>query len=306
MPRTPQTHPDPSRASSDPDLGLSIVIPVFNESAVIAGVLDGLLTFLDGYAKPYEIICVNDCSKDNSSEVIRGFPRVRLLEHMRNKGYGAALKTGIRAARHEVVLIMDSDGQHSPDLIPPLAEAFDRGYDMVIGARPMANTNLARVPGKYLLNLTANLLLGEKIQDLNSGLRIFRKSHAQAYFHLCSNRFSFTTSLTLAYLSDGKEVGYVDITVNRRAGGKSMVNILAGLRTYLKILQIVVVFKPLRLFLPITGAIGLLALTSLTLDIISGDLGDSTVLLGISTIILFVFSLLSDQLSSLRREIKVE
>lgn len=299
-------HTEPPADVQATQTGLSIIIPVYNESEAIPAVLEELLSFMDGLGRPFEIICVNDCSTDNSAAVIRGFPRVTLMEHKRNRGYGASLKTGIRAASNDVVLIMDSDGQHSPNLIPPLVEVFDQGYDMVIGARPLTNTNFARVPGKYLLSLTANLLLGEKIQDLNSGLRIFRRSHTLPYLHLCSNRFSFTTSQTLAYLSDGKEVEYVDIEVNRRAGGKSRVNVLAGLRTYLKILQIIVVFKPLRLFLPITGAIGLLSLASLVQDLFGGNLGDSTVLLCISTVIMFVFSLLSDQLSSLRREIKVE
>lgn len=284
---------------------LSVVIPVYNESKSIQLVLEELKTYFSNELSDIklEIICVNDCSKDNSSEVISKIPDVKLISHLFNKGYGAALKSGIREAKFENILIMDSDGQHSPEYIKAILIQYSLGYEMVVGSRPISNTKKRRVLGKWLLVSFANFLFGYEIPDINSGLRVFKKKSAIKYMHLCSNRFSFTTSITLAFLSEDLEVGYVPIIARARSTGQSHVNFKVALRTILKVIQVAMIFKPMRVLLPLTGFFVILFFISFLIDILQGNIGDSTVLLFVTSILMFTFSLISDQLSSIRREI---
>jgi len=281
----------------------SIVIPVYNEGKMIRSVLEHLRSDLDGYgmAGRYEIVCVNDASCDNSGEILRSIDFIHLVEHKINKGYGAALKTGIRAASNETILIMDSDGQHLAQDIPKLLEQYEMG-GMVVGARGITQTQSKRILGKMVLSWLANRLFDYDIKDLNSGFRIFNRLDAIHYFHVCSDRFSFTTSQTLAYISDDKPIVYIPINIQMRTEGKSMVNMRAGFRAILKVLQIAMIFKPLRVILPAVFFFGALTFLSLVRDLITFDMTDTTLTLFIATVMLFVFALLSDQLSTIRRE----
>ncbi|MFA6144205.1 MAG: glycosyltransferase family 2 protein [Sulfurimonas sp.] len=281
----------------------SIVIPVYNEGKMIRSVLEHLRSDLDGYglAGRYEIVCVNDASRDNSGEILRGIDFIHLAEHKINKGYGAALKTGIRAASNETILIMDSDGQHLAQDIPKLLEYYEEG-GMVVGARGITQTQSKRILGKILLSWLANHLFDYDIKDLNSGFRIFNRLDAIRYFHVCSDRFSFTTSQTLAYLSDEKPIIYIPINIQMRTQGKSMVNARAGFRAILKVLQMAMIFKPLRVILPAVFFFGGLTFLSFGRDLITFNMTDTTLTLFIATVMLFVFALLSDQLSTVRRE----
>jgi len=283
---------------------LSIVIPVYNEADSVLAVLQSLKQYLDDNIPSYEIICVNDCSTDNSADILSSVGFITFLQHRHNKGYGAALKTGIRAAKYEHILIMDSDGQHNPEDIPKLIAKMKDGYDMAVGARQLTNTYKSRVLGKYLIHKLANHIADYDIPDINSGFRIFKKTDAIKYFHLCSNRFSFTTSLTMAYLSDEREIAYMPITVRLRTSGKSSVNAKAGLRTMLKILQIGMVFNPLRVVLPLVFFFGALSLLKLIRDVINMNITGSSIILFTTTIILCVFALISDQISHVRLELK--
>lgn len=284
---------------------LSIVIPVYNESASIAQVVDKLKTYLRGLPTlTFEIICVNDCSTDNSAEVLARIPDIRVVQHLRNRGYGAALKSGINSSTFSNILIMDSDGQHNPQDIQTLIENYQQGFQMVVGARKVTQTKKRRVLGKIFLHKIANYLFGHRIPDLNSGFRLFNKELAQKYFHMCSNRFSFTTSLTLAFLSEELDVKYTPIQVAPRSTGKSHVNMKAGLRTLLKIIQIAMIFKPLRVLLPISFVFTLAGITTFVFDILEQNISDTTVLLFVTSVILFVFAMVSDQLSNIQREIR--
>jgi glycosyltransferase involved in cell wall biosynthesis len=284
---------------------VSIVIPIYNEAQTIVKVLNSLKEYfareLSGVRT--QIICVDDASRDRSAELIDALPGIELARNKVNRGYGGSLKVGISKARYDNILIMDADGQHRPEYIKAILEKFGEGWDMVVGARPITNTKKTRVLGKWFLSSAARFFVGVSIPDLNSGLRIFKKSTARKYLHLCSNRFSFTTSLTMAYLADELDIQYVPIVADKRGGGKSHVNIKAGLRAFLKILQVVMVFKPLRIMLPLTGFFGLVGVVSFSIDVLDWNISDSTVLVLITTVMLFVFSLLSDQLSSIRREL---
>lgn len=176
-------------------LKATIVIPAYNEAEAIGELLMKLITIKDRY----EIIFIDDGSSDQTGELIKaaGF---RVICQPYNKGYGAALKMGFRAASSDIVVIMDSDGQHNPDEIEKLIADMGE-YDMVVGARDNNSQILLwRKPMKYILTFIANYLSGMKIPDLNSGFRAMKKDVVTRFVHILPNGFSFSTTITLAML----------------------------------------------------------------------------------------------------------
>ncbi len=281
---------------------ITIVIPVYNESGAIGNLLDKL----KDYNNTYDIIVVDDGSTDGTAEVVsqKGF---KLLRHTHNKGYGAALKTGIRNAAGDYVLTLDADGQHSVNDIEKIVSAIkENNYDMVVGARTSdSHIPFLRKPGKRLLSLVANYLAERKIPDLNSGFRVFKKDLALKFMHILPNTFSFTTTLTLALIKEGYEVEYIPITASRRIGKSTVKPIKDGLNTLLLITRSIVLFDPLKVFIPvsllITGiGVGLAAYYIITMLVIS----KASVLCTVVGIMIFFFGLLADQISALRRELK--
>jgi glycosyltransferase involved in cell wall biosynthesis len=234
---------------------MSIVIPVYNEENGLAPVLDELLKTLDELALliPVEIIIVNDGSKDNTSLALAAYAgKVKILEHPQNRGYGAALKTGIRQALYPWILITDADGTYPNEFIPNVLE--HRGiHDMVVGARIGERTHipLIRRPPKWVLRKLASYLSQQNIPDLNSGFRLMRKDLVEKFLNILPNGFSFTTTITLAMLSAGYQVRYVPINYNKREG-KSKIRPIADTLNFIKlIVRTVLYFDPLRIFLPI-------------------------------------------------------
>ena len=284
---------------------VSIIIPVYNESESIKKVLIDLKSFLNTTSIKYEIICVNDCSTDNSVEILRSISFIKLIEHKINRGYGSALKSGINFATNKIILIMDSDGQHKVKDIPKILEPLKDGYHMSVGSRKITNTKKSRVLGKIFIHKFANYIIKKNIPDINSGFRCFYRDEAKNYLHLCSERFSFTTSITMAYIQEHKDIKYIPIEVNIRVTGESKVNYKSGLRTILKIIQIVMIFNPLRVLLPLVGIFAILGGVSFVYDLIHSNLADTTVLLIITSILIFIFALVSDELSTIRREMQI-
>jgi glycosyltransferase involved in cell wall biosynthesis len=289
------------------DFSISIVIPIYNESEIIREVLINLKSFLDRKNNiKYEIICIDDCSTDNSLEILNQIDFIKIISHKVNRGYGASLKSGINNANNEIILIMDSDGQHKVEDIPRILKPLKEGYDMSVGSRKITNTKKRRVLGKLFIHKFASYLIKSNIPDINSGFRCFYKNEAKKYLHLCSDRFSFTTSITMAYLQENKDIKYIPIEVNNRNTGESQVNYKAGLRALLKIIQIVMVFNPLRVLFPIFIFFMTISIISFGIDVLNGNLTDSTVLMSVSTVLIFIFALISDQLSTLRRELWIK
>ncbi len=284
----------------------SVIIPCYNEGAVIAATVGGLMAFLEEHlAGRYEIIVVDDGSGDDTPQALQDLPGIRLLRHSQNRGYGAALKTGIRNAQGEYVATFDGDGQHRPEDLLRLCQQIDQeGLDMVVGARSrLLHSNLWRMPGKWLLGWLANYLTRTKIPDLNSGLRVVRREVISRYLHLCSERFSFSTTCTLVLLNRGYFIAYTPIEVNKREG-KSTVSLMTGYETLLLILRIVALFDPLRIFIP---ASILLVIAGTLLGIypyffLKKGLTTGSVLVILSGVLVFFFGLLADQISALRKE----
>jgi len=277
---------------------VSIIIPAFNEEKVIGSVVKSITSaFPDS-----EIIVVNDGSTDNTAGEIAE-PGITVLNHDHNRGYGASLKTGTRAATREYVLFCDGDGQHSVDDVRRLIKECD-GYDLVAGARNLASHRpIIRRPGKFIMRKFANFLAGTKIPDLNSGLRIFKRDTLMRYLHLMPDGFSFSTTSTFAIMKSNRKYKYIPIKVKKRTGKSTVNQLKHGPQSLLLILRLAVLFEPLKVFLTVSGILAVLSIISLVLDLIStGGIADVTVFLSIATIIIFMSGLLCDQVSAMRRE----
>ncbi len=285
---------------------ISIIIPAYNVQASIGDVLEGLREWRDRA----EIIVIDDGSTDRTAE-IAARAGVRVIRHRVNKGYGAALKTGIRAARGDVIVMMDSDGEHNAAYIQPLLDALPEN-EMVVGARGKgSHAPLLRRPGKWILGKVANYLAETNIPDLNSGLRAFRKDIALRFMPILPNGFSFTTTLTLACFKEGYNIAYVPITTTPRLGTSTVNPIRDGMNTLMLIIRIIVLFDPLKVFLPTSIA---LFIVGVAYWIASGvfryaaniapafHIPTGAMLALLSSVIVFMFGILADQLSALRRE----
>ncbi len=279
---------------------VSVVIPAYNEAKNIATVLHGLRD----YSSECEIIVVDDGSTDGTGDAAAAVPGVKVVSHPYNIGYGAALKTGIRAASGETIVMMDSDGQHRDYAdIDRLIEHIGE-FDMVVGARTgEAHRPMLRRPGKWLLGKIANYLVKQNIPDINSGFRAFRRHAVLQYLPLLSDQFSFTTTQTLMMFSEGKRVKYIPIKVYKR-GGKSTVRIFRdGFNTILLMLRAIMLFNPLRVFLPISLILFLIGAGRLATGLIVGQDYTITSIFGLlSAILVFLIGLLADQVASLRKE----
>ena len=242
--------------------GLSIIVPAYNEAAGIGPVLDGIQETMAESDLLYEILVVDDGSKDDTAAEVRT-KEVRVLVHPENRGYGAALKTGIRHAAHELIAITDADGTYPNERIPELAGlAMEDKYDMVVGARTGEEVHipLIRRPAKWVLNSLANHLARTKIPDLNSGLRVFHKEAYQEFKNYLPSSFSFTTTLTLALLTNDRSVLFVPISYHKRTGSSKINPIRDTLRIAGLIVRTVMYFAPLRVLMPVSGVLLLLAL----------------------------------------------
>ncbi|NLE44134.1 MAG: glycosyltransferase family 2 protein [Chloroflexi bacterium] len=236
----------------DRDMGCSIVIPAYNEEDGLGDTLTQLKAVLDSAHMDYEIIVVDDGSTDRTAAVA-SMHDVRLLRHMENRGYGAALKTGIRQAVHDIVIITDADQTYPCEAVPQLLEYAD-SHDMVVGSRTGDDVQIpvARLPAKKLINALANMMTGRNIPDLKSGLRLFRRSIVERFFAILPDGFSFTTTITLAMLQSNYSVRYVPIDYRKRAGQSKIRPIRDTVRFVFLILRCTVYFAPLRVFVPVS------------------------------------------------------
>lgn len=285
---------------------ITILIPAYNVEASIGNVLEGLREWRDRA----EIIVVSDGSTDRTPEIAER-AGVRVIRHRVNKGYGAALKIGIRAAAGDIIVMMDADGEHNAAQIQRLIDAMNDN-DMVVGARGKDSyTPLIRRPGKWILSKVANYLAQTNIPDLNSGFRAFRKEVALRFLHILPNGFSFTTTLTLALFKEGHNTAYVPITTTPRVGTSTVNPIRDGINTLMLIVRIVALFDPIRVFLPTSIALFLLGVAYW---IGSGifryashlepafHIPSGAVTAILASIIVFMFGILADQVSAIRRE----
>jgi glycosyltransferase involved in cell wall biosynthesis len=279
---------------------ISIVIPAYNEEEGIRSGLDRIIGLK--LHEKHEVIIVDDGSTDKTYEIVSEYP-VTCLRHNVNKGYGAALKTGIRKAKGDKVIILDSDGQHDPKYIDTLIGMLDE-HDMVIGERTADSFQVKnRQGGKRIIRMVGEHLVEQKLPDYNSGFRGFDRKLITEMLHIMPNGFSFSTTSTLAFLKEGYTIGTFPIVVEERVGRSSNVKFFKdGSKTILLLLRIIMVFNPLKIFFPasifITFAGGIWGVAGY---FIAGRFPNTASLMVIMGMFIFFFGLLADQISMLNR-----
>ncbi|AFY40478.1 glycosyl transferase family 2 [[Leptolyngbya] sp. PCC 7376] len=278
--------------------GVSIVIPVYNEEGAIAATIEQIKDILLNIKQPYELIIVNDGSVDNTATILRKQEGILLLEHPVNKGYGAALKTGIVHATYDFIAITDADATYPNERLPDLMQLSER-FDMVVGARTGENvtySNIRKIPKFFLVGF-AQWIAKQKIPDLNSGMRVFKKDIALEFIHILPDTFSFTTTITLAMLTNNYIVHYEPIDYFHRVGNSKIKPIRDTLRFFKLILRTGIYFAPIRIFVPIASLFFLGFLVSFGLDLfVRQDLTEATLILFVAATQLAVFSLLADMI----------
>ncbi len=298
---TLELKPETLVPSVPPAASLSIIIPAYNEEQGLPRVLAALA---DWSRRGAEIIVVDDGSTDRTAALARE-AGVRVISHRVNKGYGASLKTGIRAAQGQVIVTLDSDGQHDPDDIERLLQELKEN-DMVVGMRGRgSHTPSLRKPGKWVLAKVANYLAETEIPDLNSGFRAVRVGTVKRFLHILPNGFSFSTTLTLALFKEGYNVAYVPITAAPRTGKSTVKPLRDGLNTIMLIIRTIALFDPLKVFLPASALLLLIGLGYWLLDSVMlhrPNIPSGAVVLLVSAVVVFMFGILADQVSAIRRE----
>jgi len=279
----------------------SIVIPAYQEAESVGLVISGIHYALKDAGCDYEVILVCDGSTDGTGDIAESLD-VNVIRHPYNKGYGAALKSGIRAAKNETLVLMDADGQHDGrDILRLLAHRSS--YDMVVGARKgTAGSPIWRRPGKIFLGWLANCLTGKRIPDLNSGFRALDREMALRFLPLMPNGFSFSTTSTIAAFKGGYDVCYMPIEIHQRQKNRSMVRIIDGFNTIMLIVRIITLFSPLRIFLPISFITFLVGISFVFFSYFTaGESSIKGLITLLTSIQFFLFGILVDQISAVRR-----
>lgn len=280
---------------------VSIIIPVFNEQDSISKVVTDIRKNLSKKSKfvKFEIIVVDDGSTDDTSKIIKKLKAKRIIQkvltHIRNKGYGAALKTGISASKYEWILIVDGDSTYPASVLYDLIRAKEDCH-MVIGARTKKDVSvpLSRRFPKLVMLWTAKVLSQNNIQDLNSGLRIFDKRLAEEFWHLFPQGFSFTSTITLGSHLNGFEVKYLPISYYKRVG-KSSISFMHFFYFMLLVIKMVVYYKPLQFFfIPGISFLAFGFLWTVYTLLTNGNVTDSGVLIFMIGLQISLFGLIAD------------
>jgi glycosyltransferase involved in cell wall biosynthesis len=277
----------------------SIVIPVFNEAAN----LEKLLAKINDLRLPgAEIIVVDDGSTDDSA-VVAAQAGATVVRHPYNIGNGAAIKSGIRAARSKFLVFMDGDGQHKPEDIPKLLKEAEN-FHMVVGARSKGSRlRFHRNVANLIYNLLATYVTQFPVKDLTSGFRVLERLDALRFIDLLPNTFSYPTTLTLAFLRSGLTVKYLPIQTLYRTGQSKISLVTDGVRFLLIITKIATLFSPFRVFLPVSFFFFCTGLANyLYTFLVYGRLTNMSVFMWTTAVIIFMLGLVSEQIAALRME----
>ena len=299
-PRIPahEVRPDDDRA-----VEVTILLPAYNEEEAIQPVIDEVREALKGITQPYEILVVDDVSKDQTAELAaaRG---VRIKKRAINGGSGASRKTGTQAARGEIIVMLDADGTYTAADIPEMLEYFPE-FDQVNGARTSEEGTLKflRVPAKWLIRMFACYLARTHIPDLNTGLKAFKRSVMMKYLWVVPDGFSCVTSMTLAFLTNGHPVKYVPTAYKKRIG-KSKFHPITDTQRYLStVFRMVMYFRPLRVFGPAASLLLLGAAAKTIHDIwwLRHGIQESTIIIWMTGILVLMLGLLADLIVAQKR-----
>ena len=280
----------------------SVVIPAYNEEASIGAVVEALAAGADWH----EILVIDDGSDDGTAAAAHA-AGAHVIQHPYNKGNGASVKTGIRQATGEFIVILDADGQHRGSLAPRLVARLGE-YDLVVGARsPQSQATIGRRLGNRLLAQLAGFLAGHPIPDLTSGFRAARTVCLREFLHLLPNGFSTPTTTTLAFLRSGYSVAFEPAEADVRTGRSKIRFTRDGVKFLLILLRVITIFSPLRGFTPMSVValmlgIGYAVWTTIT----QSHVTNSSVLLIVLGVVVFLLGLVSEQISAMRFEHRVE
>jgi len=285
-----------------PELKFSVVVPCYNEENAILDTIKNIAVVL-GVTGEYELIIVDDGSTDSSPQILQAanqeFSMLRLLRHPVNRGYGASLKTGIRRAMSDVVIITDADGTYPIERIPEMIE-MSADADMVVGTRTAVGevtySFIRKIP-KLFLKWYASWIAGQNIPDFNSGFRMLRKNIVEKFFNILPNGFSFTTTITLAMLTNYYDVKYLPIGYSQRIGKSKIKPVKDTLNFVQLIVRTGMYFAPLRVFSPIILLLSFGFLASVSYDIFYlKNLTDKTLILLLFDLNTVSFALLADMI----------
>jgi len=275
---------------------ISIILPAKNEARALE-------TFLPKLRQLYpdaQILVVNDGSIDDTKEVCLA-NSVEVVSHAYSIGNGAAIKSGVRAAKGNILVFMDADGQHNPEDIGRLLNQLNQGFDMVVGARSVSSqASLWRLCANSFYNWFATLMVGQKIEDLTSGFRVVRAEYFREFLYLLPNGFSYPTTCTMAFFRSGYGVGYVPIIASSRIGKSHIKLIKDGVRFLLILFKIGTLYSPLKIFLPMSAACFMTGFFYYMYTyLMSGRFTNMSALLFTTSILIFLMGLVSEQITSL-------
>jgi len=275
---------------------ISIVLSAKNEAI-------NLVRFLPELRQKFplaEILVVDDGSTDDTISICNSH-RVKVVSHRYSKGNGASIKTGARNTTNDILVFMDGDGQHKPDDVLRLLDEYEKGYDMVVGARSAATqASVSRLVANTLYNRLASWITGQEIRDLTSGLRVVSRKKFMQFLYLLPNGFSYPTTITMAFFRAGFSVAYMDIEAGKREGKSHISLIKDGIRFFLIIFKIGTLYSPLKIFLPIAASFFSLGLGYYVYTFIhSHTFTNMSALLLMSAIIVFLIGLVSEQVTTL-------
>jgi glycosyltransferase involved in cell wall biosynthesis len=282
-----------------PQVDVAVVIPAYNEAGGVGGIVTRVREALADLPMSYDLVVVDDGSSDNTA-IEAELHGARVIRQDQNGGYGAALKRGINATRSEFVVITDADGTYPPEQIAVLLGRAEK-QDMVVGARAMTDVSIPMIrrPAKRFLGALASYLSGHRIPDLNSGLRVMRRSVLMQFLHLLPSGFSFTSTITLAMLCTGHRVLYLPVTCAPRVGS-SKIRPRDFSAFCMLVLRTIVLFNPLKVFLPLGTFLFAIGMVKLLYDLFLWNLSETAVMSFLSAVIVWSVGLLADMISRLQ------
>jgi glycosyltransferase involved in cell wall biosynthesis len=277
----------------------SIIIPAYNEDQSIGDIVLKSQTLYPDF----EIIVIDDGSTDATARAAAE-AGAKVYSHPYNIGNGASVKSGIRAAKGEILIFMDADGQHDPAIIQQMVDYFPK-YDMVVGARiGGGQASFGRALGNKAYNWLASYVTKFQVEDLTSGFRAIKADIARSFIYMLPNTYSYPSTLTLGVLRSGRSLKYVPIQAHKRGAGKSHIKIFRdGVRFFMIITRIATFYSPMRVFLPVSFFMFLMGLIRYAYTYFTqGRFTNMSALFFVSAVILFMLSLISEQICQMRFE----
>lgn len=286
---------------------LTIIIPAYNEEKSMLSFLPEVIRFAD--SNGFSLILVNDGSSDNTRNIAEsaasGNSLVRIVNHKVNKGYGAAIKTGIHLTKTPFIVTIDADGQHCPDdIMKLLVKLNESDADMVIGSRKGSKIkSYYRHFGKSIIRNFAKTVMAVPVYDINSGMKLYNAEMAKKYANLCPDSMAFSDFIALVFINQKHLVLEVPILINERLQGKSTISFNTAFNTILAVIHILLLFNPLRFFIPIAVFFCLFGFCwGLPFMILGRGVSGAAIVTFISGLLFFFFGLIAEQISMFRKD----